>query len=79
MQTSSEVWARICERHPDEWVCLVDVAYDMNGGIKAGVVVAHNRSLNAVLPIVEVWGDSSVVTQTDKRPSRTPCIVVIDT
>lgn len=39
-------WAQICERYPDEWVCLVEVEHEHpNGGevVKARVV-GHGKS-----------------------------------
>ena len=34
-------WAEICDRYPNEWVCLVDVEYQTDGPIRSGRVVGH--------------------------------------
>ena len=38
-------WKEICERYPDEWVCLVEVDYldDRNFAFRTGRVVGHGK------------------------------------
>lgn len=38
-------WEQICDRYPDEWVCLVEVDYldDHNFAFRTGRVVGHGR------------------------------------
>jgi hypothetical protein len=54
-------WADICDRHPDQWVCLVDLEHQLDGRILAGRVVGHDRSLTVALQQVDTWSPDCVV------------------
>ena len=54
-------WADICDRHPDQWGCLVDLEHQPDGRIRAGRVVGHDRSLTAALQQVDTWSPDCVV------------------
>jgi hypothetical protein len=54
-------WAEICDRYPDQWVCLVDVEHQTDGLIRSAQVVGHHRSLRAALQQVDSWGPDRVV------------------
>jgi hypothetical protein len=75
-----ELWAQICERHPDEWVGLIEVELGPNGAITAGQVVGHHRSMRELLKQVDSWSLRSEVTcsHTAGRTLRRPRIEMTD-
>jgi hypothetical protein len=42
-------WAEICARHPDEWVCLVEIEHEVPNGvaIRSARVVGHGKTRRA--------------------------------
>jgi hypothetical protein len=78
--TESLTWAQICERHPSEWVCLVEVEYDTDGSIGAARLIGHHRSAKEALKHVDAWGDDLAVVcaHTAGRKLRIPRIEVTD-
>jgi hypothetical protein len=47
--------AEICERYPDEWVCLVEVEHETTGMIRSARVVGHGRTPTRSLEQVNIW------------------------
>jgi len=47
--------AEICERYPNEWVCLVEVEHETNGLIRSAQVVGHGATPTKSLEQVNVW------------------------
>jgi hypothetical protein len=54
-------WAEVCERHPSEWVLLVELQHQTDGSIASARVVGHHRSIKEALKQVESWTDDRVV------------------
>ncbi len=54
-------WAEICDRYPNEWVCLVEVEHQTDGPIRSARVVGHHQSLRAALQQVDSWSPARVV------------------
>lgn len=73
-------WAEICDRHPNEWVCLVDVEHQTDGAIRSARVVGHDHSLKAALQRVDSWTPDPVVAyaHTCGRGLRLPRIEMTD-
>jgi hypothetical protein len=73
-------WGEICDRHPDEWVCLVEVEHQPDGPIRSATVVGHHRSLSAALRQVDSWSPARVVAyaHTGGRKLRRARIEVTD-
>lgn len=44
--TEPLTWTEICNRYPDEWVCLVEIEHETPGGmaIKSACVVGHGKT-----------------------------------
>ena len=47
--TESLAWTEICQRHPDEWVCLVEVQHESDGSIRAARLIGRHRSIKEAL------------------------------
>jgi hypothetical protein len=71
-------WATICERHPDEWVCLLDIAKALDGSIRSGRVVGHDRSMRQVLAQIGELQPNTILAHTRGRPRCTPHIEMTD-
>lgn len=71
-------WARICEQHPNEWVCLRDVENDARGLIFAARVVSHDRSIERALDLAEPTDSDTTVVHTSGRPLWTPRTEILD-
>jgi hypothetical protein len=71
-------WARICEEHPNEWVCLRDVENDARGLIGAARVVSHDRSIERALDLAEPAEADTTVVHTSGRPLSTPRTEIVD-
>ena len=54
-------WTEICDRHPNEWVCLIEVEHQTDGPIRAARVVGHHQSLRAALQQIDSWSPDRVV------------------
>ena len=52
-------WAEICARHPDEWVCLVEMDYVIPNGpeIRAARVIGHGKTRGAPVEQARPWRD----------------------
>ncbi len=77
-------WAEICTRHPDEWVCLVEMHFVHPNGveIRTARVIGHGKSRDAPLARAKIWFRkyedighfyTGTVTETPIRP-----VVIID-
>ncbi len=71
-------WARICEEHPNEWVCLRDVENDARGVICSARVVSHDRSIERALDLAEPAEADTTVVHTSGRPLWTPRTEILD-
>ena len=71
-------WEEICERHHDEWVCLIDVQQAPDGAIRSGRVIGHDRSMRQMLAQTDVPEPGSVVVHTAGRALRFPRIEMTD-
>jgi hypothetical protein len=71
-------WAAICERHPDEWVCLVDLEHAPDGSVRSARVVGHNRSMRQALAQLGALEPGTTVMHTAGRPLRLPRIEMTD-
>jgi|SRR5688572_18966682 hypothetical protein len=74
----SLAWEEIGKRHPDEWVCLVDVENAPDGAIRSGRVIGHDRSMRQLLANIDVPKPGSVIVQTSGRTLRFPRIEMTD-
>jgi hypothetical protein len=75
--------AEICERYPNEWVCLVEVEHETNGMIRSAQVVGHGATQTKSLEQINVWEThpmiASFFTGETKPPfPRFPRIVMTD-
>lgn len=52
-------WAEICERHPDEWVCVVEIEYlrPNDATIVSARVVGHGSTKRAPIEPAKLWWD----------------------
>jgi hypothetical protein len=50
-------WAEICELHPDEWVCLVEIDYIRPGGFEFRVarIVSHGKTRREAFDNARPW------------------------
>jgi hypothetical protein len=53
-------WAELCRRHPDVWVCLVEVQHEPDGSIRSARVIGHHRSIKGALEQCS-WSTDPVV------------------
>jgi hypothetical protein len=68
-------WAEIRGRHPDEWVCLIEVEHEPDGAIRSARLISHHRSIKDALKQCP-WSADLVVAcaHTGGRKLRIPCI-----
>jgi len=80
LSTSAEslCWTEIRERHPDEWVCLLDVEYAPDGSVRLARVAGHDRSMRQALAQCGVTQPGTIVVHTAGRPLRFPRIEMTD-
>ena len=71
-------WATICEQHPDEWVCLLDIETALDGSIRSGRVLGHDRSMREVLAHISELRPGTIVAHTRRRSRCTPRIEMTD-
>jgi hypothetical protein len=71
-------WAKICEQHPNEWVCLLDVDHALDNSIRLARVVGHDRSMRQALAQIGNPQPDTVVVHTSGRPLRSPRIEPTD-
>lgn len=78
--TAPSSWAEICDQHPDEWVCLVEVEHQDDGLIRSARVVAHHRSMKEALQQIDSWSPDQLVSyaHTSGRKRRLPRVEVAD-
>ena len=76
--TNPLAWAEICDQHPNEWVCLVEIEHQADGQIRSATVVGHYASLTAALHQVDAWEPDRVVAyaHTGGRKLRLPRIEI---
>ena len=74
----SSSWAQICQQHPNEWVCLLDVENGPRGAILLARVISHDRSMKQALAQIGVTQPGTVVMHTGGRPLRFPRIEMTD-
>jgi len=67
-------WAEICERCPNEWVCLVGVQHEPSGAISCGRVVGHSSSMKAILAQLGSSNPDQVIVHTSGRSLQSPRI-----
>jgi hypothetical protein len=50
-------WAEICARHPDEWVCLVEIDFTHPNGLefRAARVIGHGKTRRAPFDQARAW------------------------
>jgi hypothetical protein len=49
-------WKQICERHPDEWVCLVEIEYaQLDDAIEQARVVGHGKTKREPVEQAKAW------------------------
>jgi hypothetical protein len=54
--SDSLTWEQICERHPDEWVCLVEIEYTQPyDAIERARVVGHGKTKREPVEQAKVW------------------------
>jgi hypothetical protein len=71
-------WGEICELHPNEWVCLLDIDCEPNGSIRSARVASHDRSIERALDQIDPPNPDTTVVHTSGRPLWTPCIEIVD-
>jgi hypothetical protein len=71
-------WAAICDQHPNEWVCLVDVENAPDGSIRSARVIGHDPSMRRVLAEIGAPRPDMLVLHTWGRPLRFPRLEVTD-
>lgn len=74
----SSSWAEICQQHPNEWVCLLDVENGPHGSILSARVISHDRSMKQALAQIGVTQPGTVVIHTGGRPLRFSRIEMTD-
>ncbi|MDB4954678.1 MAG: hypothetical protein JWO36_2247 [Myxococcales bacterium] len=77
-ETAPLSWARICELHPNEWVCLRDVETAPDGSIRSARVIGHDESMRQALVQIDLRQPSAVVVHTYGRPLHSPRIEMTD-
>lgn len=57
--TEPLTWAEICERYPDEWVCIVDIDHDHPHvfGFRTARVVGHSKTKRDASEQARPWWD----------------------
>jgi hypothetical protein len=50
-------WAEICARHPDEWVCLVEIDFTHPNGLefRTARVIGHGKTRRAPFDQAGAW------------------------
>jgi hypothetical protein len=71
-------WAEICLRHPNEWVCLLDIDLESDGSIRSAQVVSHDPSIGRALDLIDPPDPDATVIHTAGRPLRMPRIEITD-
>ena len=58
--TEPLTWAQICERHPDEWVCLVEIerACPDRMAIRSARVIGHGKTRRESLARIAAWWET---------------------
>ena len=71
-------WAEICEQHPNEWVCLLDIDRESDGSIRSARLVGHDPSIERALEQIEPPDPDTTVLHTAGRPLWTPRMEIVD-
>jgi hypothetical protein len=55
--TEPLIWAEICERYPDEWVCVADIDYDhpLVFAFRTARVVSHSKTKREAFDQASSW------------------------
>jgi hypothetical protein len=75
---AASTWAEICERFPDQWVCLLDVEAAADGAIQLARVVSHDASITRALDGIASPNQNMTVVHTTGRPLWTPRFENVD-
>lgn len=78
ISVASLSWGEICEQHPNEWVCLLDIAREPDGSIRSARVVSHDSSIEEALDQLDPPDPDTTVVHTAGRPLWTPRIEIVD-
>jgi len=78
MSSATLRWDEICAEHPNEWVCLLDIAREPDGSIGSARVVSHAPSIERALDQIEPPNPDTTVVHTAGRPMWTPRIEIVD-
>ena len=59
MITEPLAWAQICERYPDEWVCVVEIVWDKprKWNFRNARVIGHGKTRRAPIEQAKIWLD----------------------
>jgi hypothetical protein len=68
--TETISWREICARYSNEWVCLVDVEHEPEGGVRCGRLVGHFESAAEALRHVDSWHAGYVIAYASRRARR---------
>ena len=71
-------WLEICEQHPNEWVCLLDIDLGPGGSIHSARVVSHDASIERALDQIDPPNSDTTVVHTAGRPLWTPRTEIVD-
>lgn len=74
----SSSWEEICQQHPNEWVCLLDIEEGPHDTIRSARLISHDRSMKQALAQMGVAQPGTVVMHTGGRPLRFPRIEMTD-
>lgn len=71
-------WVEICEQHPNEWVCLLDIDHGPDRSIRSARVIGHDPAIAQTLDQIGSSNPDATVVHTWGRPMRTPRIEIVD-
>jgi hypothetical protein len=71
-------WDEIRARYHDQWVGLLDMAYQPDGSVHSARVVGCSRSVHDVLDQLGSSSPDATVMHTCGRPLRTPRVEIVD-
>ena len=71
-------WAEICDLHPNEWVCLLEVENAPDGSIRTARVIGHDRLMRHALAQIGLPKPDTIVVHTWGRPLQSPRIEMTD-
>jgi len=71
-------WDEICARYDDQWVALLDMAYQPDGSIHSARLVGSSGSMHDLLDQLGLSTPDATVMHTRGRPLRTPRFEIVD-